>query len=405
MTGELHAKALLLAVALALLAPATATATPPSTFADLLARAAAAEPAARDALVRAFVAERRAGEGLPVVEAEGSVVFVYLAEGGEESVRLVGDFSPRSFFDPYWHPEGEPMERVGPLFHRRVVLEPDARVDYAFRVEGELVPDPGNPRRIVSGVAGGEVSELVMPGHRLPAAAEPRPGVPRGMLEVVGEAWASPKVTIYLPPGYDPAGDYPTLYTTDGAGWIELIGLPTLLDNLIAEGAIEPVVAVLVDAAADRSAWHYLSADYLAHFERVVAHVDRRYATRERPGERVHAGTSSGGRAALFAGLERPELFGRLALLSPSISAPLHVWSPWLTGRHAPDSALEVFVSAGTYEPSIHQDALALAAFLEPKVARLTTRITHEGHSFGTWRGAAEAMLRWFFGKERTAGR
>ena len=390
-------------LALALLAPAASTAAPIG-FDAFLARAVAAEPAAREALVRQFVLERRAGEGLPIVEADGTVVFLYLAEGGEESVRLVGDFSPQSFFNPYWDAEGEPMERVGPLFYRRHDLETDARLDYAFRVDGELVPDPENPRRIFSGVAGGEVSELVMPEHRLPAAAEPREGVPRGTLEVVDEAWATPKVTVYLPPGYDPAGDYATLYTTDGAGWLELLRLPTLLDNLIAEGAIEPIVAVLVDAPEDRRAWHYFSPDYLAHFERVVAHVDRRYATRARPGDRVHAGTSSGGRAALFAGLERPELFARLALLSPELSGPLHVWSPWLTGRHAPDPSLEVFVSAGTYEPSIHQDALTIARYLEPKVARVTTRITHEGHSFGTWRGAAEQMLRWFFGSGRTAG-
>lgn len=64
----------------------------------------------------------------------------------------------------------------------------------------------------------------------------------------------------------------------------------------------------------------------------------------------------------------------------------------------------EVFLSAGTFEPSFHRDAVTLARYLEPRVARVTTRITHEGHSFGTWRGAAEAMLRWFFGSGRAGG-
>jgi hypothetical protein len=89
-------------------------------------------------------------------------------------------------------------------------------------------------------------------------------------------------VTIYLPPGYDAARDYSTLYTADGSAWVDYIGLPTILDNLIAAGAIEPVVAVLIDAAADRSAWYHFNADYLEYLKRVVTYVDDHYATRER---------------------------------------------------------------------------------------------------------------------------
>jgi len=118
-------------------------------------------------------------------------------------------------------------------------------------VDGKRTLDPLNPRTIVSGAGEGDASELVMPAHHIPEEVVVDARAPRGTLHVVQEPWATPKVTIYLPASYDPKHEYATLYTADGSAWIDYIKLPTILDNLISANAIEPIIAVLIDAAAE----------------------------------------------------------------------------------------------------------------------------------------------------------
>ena len=374
-----------------------------ASFDAFLAGYRAAPPEERRARLERFLAERRGAGGLPVAGPTGEAVFLYAGDGTEREVRVVGDFLPASPYGVSWSTTGERMERIGELFFLRRRFEPDARLDYRLVVDGEPRVDPLNPRTILSGAGGGEASVLVMPGHRLPPELEPRAGAPRGRLVTVDEPWAVPAVRVYLPPGYHGSRRYPALYTTDGAAWVDLLRLPAILDNLIAEGAIEPVLAVLVDVPEDRRAWHFYSEDFLAHLARVVAHVDGAYATRAEATARVHAGTSSGGRMAFWVGLRRPDLFRRVAMLSPELSAPLHLWEPLLAGRSRPDPGLRVWLGAGTYEPAIHRDAELLAGVLRGQGIAVETLFTPQGHSFGAWREAAAAMLRHFFGGASSA--
>ncbi|MDP9348654.1 MAG: alpha/beta hydrolase-fold protein [Gemmatimonadota bacterium] len=371
-----------------------------SGFADFLRKYEASPPEVRQTVARAFVAWQQARGGFPIVEADGNAVFFYLGRGDEADVRVVGDFRPGSFFSVYWDTVGEPLTRAGGIFYRRRAFEPDARIDYAFVVDGRRTPDPLNPRTLFSGPGGGEASELVMPGHRLPAEVVERPGVPRGTLQVVREPWAVPKVSVYLPPGYDRSRDYPTLYTTDGSAWAELVRLPTILDNLIADREIEPVIAVMIDAAPDRSAWYSYNPDYLAYLRRVVEYVDGRYATRKSAAQRLHAGSSAGGRATAYVGLELPELFGNLAMLSPSFSGPVYYWEPYFGGRKRPAPHLRVWMSAGTYEGYIHRDAQTMQAYFERVGIPTRAVYVHQGHSFGAWREGAVQMLRHFLSRQ-----
>ena len=366
-------------------------------FDDFLRQYAATDSAAQASLARSFVDWQQARGGFPIAESSGRVVFVYFTGGLEHDVRLTGDFRPKGISNPYWDVVGEPMTRVGSIFYLHRMFELDARLDYRFIVDGKRALDPLNPRKIVSGTGEGDASELVMPAHQIPAETSVNSGVPRGTLHVVQERWATPRVTIYLPVGYDAKQEYPTLYTADGRAWIDYIGLPTILDNMISAKAIEPIVAVLIDASADRSAWYDCNPEYLAYLKRVVAYVDDRYGTRARADGRVHAGTSAGGKASAYVGFEVPEVFGNVALLSPSVSASPSCFEPYFSGRKIPDRRLRVWMSAGTYEGAIHSEAESMAAFFSRVRVPVEASYVHQGHSFGAWRENAVGMLRFFF--------
>lgn len=366
-------------------------------FDEFLPRYTAASPESRPALANAFIEWQRARGGFPIIERDGSVIFFYLGSGDEQEVRVVGDFRQTSFYNVGWDSVGEPMARVGALFYRRQKFERDARIDYKFAVNGQSRTDPLNPRTIFSGAGGGDASELIMPDYRLPTEIVERPNIARGTLQVVSQSWATPKVTVYLPPGYDPARKYPTLYTADGSAWIEYMKLPTILDNLIADREIEPLIAVMIDAAKDRRTWYYYNPDYLAYLQRVVEHVDRNYATRARAEERVHAGTSAGGRITLYTGFEMPQLFRNLAMLSPALDGPAHYYEPYFSGRRRPERALRIWLSAGSYEGSIDRDAHTIEDYFNKVGVPVKSVYVHQGHSFGAWRGLIPDMLKYFF--------
>jgi enterochelin esterase-like enzyme len=366
-----------------------------------------AAPHERASLTRAFVAARAERGGFPIVEADGTVVFFHVGAGGERSVRLLGDFRPRSRSNVYWDERGVAMTRAardGAVWFRRLRFETDARLDYVFKVDGAIRLDPLNPAVVKSGMAG-EASVLVMPGHpRSRGADAGRAGdarpvpTPGGILRVVDEPWARPRIAIYLPAACDPATPCPVVYTADGSAMIEYLGLPGILDRLIADGVVEPIIAVLIDPAPDRGRWYDFNPDYLAYLERVVAYVDDAYPTRARAGDRLHLGTSAGGRAALHAGLTRPDLFGRLGILSPALAGRRReVRSAFRAAGGTGLNDLSVWLSAGTYEGSIHGETLRLERRFRAAGAAVRLSSTHEGHSFGAWRDQVEALLEHFY--------
>ena len=384
--------------------------TTPSGFEDFARRYRDAAPNKRADLAQTFIEERRSLGGFPIVESDNTVVFLYVGQGTEQNVSLVGDFRTRSFNSPYWNEAGESLSRIvpdAPVFFRRMKIEPDARLDYQFAVDGKYALDVLNRRTLVSGAApsrGGDgetASELVMPGYRSSPATAVRDDVQRGRVSVIDEPWATPRVTIYLPPGYDAARKYPVVYTADGRQWRDFMGLPTILDNLAADRTIEPVIAVMIDSAKDRNDWYLFNPAYLEYVERVVDYVDRHYSTRVGPQFRLHVGSSAGGRVGLYVGLERPGLFSDVALMSPSLTAPPHYYEPYFSGRKRPDRRLKVWLSAGTYEGYIHADTQLMERYLRKAGLSVKAVYTHEGHSFGAWRNLAPAMLAHFFPPKR----
>jgi enterochelin esterase-like enzyme len=362
----------------------------------------------RKRLLEDFIQQQQRAGGFPIRSNNGSVIFFYAGKGIEKEVRIIGDFRSRSFYNVYWDETGEQMARAfenSPLFYKRMTFEKGARIDYKFVVDGKRLTDPLNPRTVVSGIAPAEtnesiaiVSELVLPGYVLPDALNENPNVAQGKLITVEEPWAMPKIRIYLPPDYDSNQKYPVIYTADGSAWLDFIRLPALLNNLMTQKRIKPVIAVMIDSMADRRTWYYYNPQYLTYIKKVVDYIDANYSTIQDPGARLHAGSSAGGAITLYAGFERPDLFRKLALLSPSLMGPPHYYEPYFTGRKKLHPELEIWLSAGTYEPYIHQDALTMEAYF--KRAGLTPRvsITPEGHSFGAWRSAAQKMLLHFFG-------
>ncbi|MBH0095679.1 DUF3327 domain-containing protein [Psychrobacter sp. NZS113] len=131
-------------------------------------------------------------------------------------------------------------------------------------------------------------------------------------------------ITIYSPAIDDSQhnrGDAVLLYIFDAESYIDTVGLPTILDNLIAAGEIPPVTAVFIsnpdgDARARELPANPVFADVLAN--ELVPKINKRLPIAIPKDRTIIAGSSYGGLAATTIALRHPDIFGNVISMSGS---------------------------------------------------------------------------------------
>ena len=205
------------------------------------------------------------------------------------------------------------------------------------------VIDPLNPNHWSADPADPDVPEhqgfstVEMPDAPVQPWLTPRKGVPEGKIEKHSFSSALLKnereVAVYLPPGYSKsAKPYGLLVLFDENAYLknekESLRVPTetILNNLISEKRIPPLVALFVDNAPGNARSRELPcnpqfADFL-NFE-LVPWARRLYNVTTDPHQVVIGGSSYGGLAATYAGLRHSETFGNVLSQSGS-----YWWTP-----------------------------------------------------------------------------
>jgi enterochelin esterase-like enzyme len=156
-----------------------------------------------------------------------------------------------------------------------------------------------------------------------------RPSVAKGAVDTVTYAsktvGASRKALVYTPPGYTKAQKYPVLYLLHGIGGDELEwfvqGQPhVILDNLYADGKIEPMIVVLPNGRAmknDRATGNIFEKDKVEAFSTfekdllndLIPFIEKRYPVIKDREHRAIAGLSMGGGQSLNFGLGNLDRF------------------------------------------------------------------------------------------------
>ena len=148
-------------------------------------------------------------------------------------------------------------------------------------------------------------------------------------------------IVVYLPPGYNSgAASCPVLYLQDGQNLFDphtAFGgqdwrADVTADELIRRGAIEPLIMVGIYNAGVRRISEYTPTKDARRrkggkgerYARMTAHelkpfIDREYRTRRAAAHTGVGGSSLGALVSLETGLLYPRVFGRMALLSPSV--------------------------------------------------------------------------------------
>lgn len=153
------------------------------------------------------------------------------------------------------------------------------------------------------------------------------------------------RMTIYTPPGYEQGKDsYPVFYLLHGSGgdeeaWISLGAVARVMDNLLAEGKIKPMIVVMPNGNPSKEAAPgetpanlsytptmsnampgYKDGVYEESFGEIIKFIDTNYRTKADKANRAIAGLSMGGFHSLYISANMPETFNYIGLFSPGVS-------------------------------------------------------------------------------------
>lgn len=239
-------------------------------------------------------------------------------------------------------------------------------------------------------------------------------------------------IIVYLPPGYEesPGSRYPVLYLHDGQNLFDAETAfqgqeweaDETADALIHAGLIEPIIMVGIYNSGPTRVDEYTpmrgaygheggKASFYADMiiEELKPFIDAAYRTLPNVGNTGLGGSSLGGLVTLYIGLSHPGIFGKLAVLSPS------VW--WRNGgilrmirdNPIPEPRPKIWLDTGTAEGShparILRDARLLRDLLCRKGWRLGTDLAYMEdhgayHCERAWGARLPFALRFLFGPD-----
>ena len=387
--------------------------------------------------------------GTPIVEtigdSHGSTLQVSFYWHGDSATHAVALITPLALLDI----QASALSRVEgtDVWYKSLNLPSDTRFAYRFSINDNLVPfeketnfgarmagmraDPLN-RKVFDYGPFGTMSILELPAAPSDSLIRSRPGMPAGTLEQATipskASGESRTVTVYVPPNYakgtgaqgqrsaDPsarrsAGVGPParlIVLMDGESYQSLLPTPTILNNLIAQRAIPPVIAVLVHNPADtRDRDLNCNPDWDRFIvSELVPWVTTRYRVSDQPEQRVIGGFSLGGLAAACVAIRNPNVFGNVIAQSGSFYRASGGDEPeWVARRLAASQRLPLRfnLSIGRFEtaaipnrdPSMLTASRHLRDVLKAKGYDVAYQELSSGHEHVAWRAILGDAIGW----------
>lgn len=327
----------------------------------------------------------------------------------------------------YDDPNAKQVELSGDISTKPLAMERDAKglwsvttralpaeiYGYSFLVDGRHEFDPERTAEVLPNLSFRQTS-VTVPGDT-PEPWEPQ-AIAHGTLRIhrytthvaKGLTADQSEFAVYTPPGYDPAAKvpYPTLYLLHGwsqtdRGWTQDQQADLILDRLLADGKIRPMVVVMPLGYGEMSfvrqgfgIWNSpapvnrnteLFTEVL--LTEVMPQVEAAYNVSRSREDRAIAGLSMGGLEALTVGLNHTDKFAYVG----GFSAAVHLLKPeQVSLLGAPDAAKRadlrlLWVACGTEDSLIAANRVLVAELKDAKLP-VTAVETPGAHVSYVWR-------------------
>jgi enterochelin esterase family protein len=212
-------------------------------------------------------------------------------------------------------------------------------------------------------------------------------------------------IKIYKPVEYENLTDLPCLYINDGLEALEFCSYNNILDNLIADKKIAPVIVVFIECKEGDSEYYINKTDEYttAICDELLPLIEKKYRTSQSPTKRVASGISAGAHIALLTPLKRPDKFLNAAGQSTTITNELIEEVENGAGNN---KAFRFYFDVGRFDllsgAVDNQPFLYLNQGLHKQMKRLklnhTLNVFNDGHQWANWRERVDEILIYFFG-------
>ena len=310
----------------------------------------------------------------PQVLPNSSVVFkVKAPEANNVSVKFGKQYKMTKDDEGFWSVATDSLD---PGFHY-----------YVLNIDGAEVVDPSTKtyygmERIASGV------EIPAKDQQFYALKDVPHGNVQEILFPSKSTRTSRRAFVYTPPEYHKNDKkYPVLYLQHGWGedetaWSKQGHANLIMDNLIAEGKIEPFIIVMTYGMTNEVVWGKLDEFDITRFQTVlvdelIPYVDSHFRTKADQAHRAMAGLSMGGFETRLITLNKPEVFSHYAILSGGTYTPEDL--------KAHDNLKLVFLSCGSKERP-EGIKKAVEALKEAGINAVDHVSEGTAHEFLTWR-------------------
>lgn len=213
---------------------------------------------------------------------------------------------------------------------------------------------------------------------------------------------------VYVPARFRRNRRYPLLIVHDGADYLHFANLKTVLDNLIHNLEIPPLIVAMIQSP-DRLREYAADERQAAHLaEELLPFMTGRYPLLDEPQARGVMGASLGGVASLHAAWHFPQLFGSLLLQSGSFAFSdigRHEYGPVFSPivrfmnefRESPGHpADKIYMSCGIYESLIYENR-SLVPRLQGQGIEVRFEEARDAHNWENWRDRLRNGLSWLF--------
>lgn len=357
--------------------------------------------------------DRPVNQYVTQVNADRSITFRLYAPQAKK-VSVFTGATPESYVS---HPM---VKDASGIWSFRSAVQAPNLYEYFFSVDGFRSIDTGTayakPQRQVN------TSLILVPGSILDVR-----NVPHGDVRTL--TYHSPQlkrerqVAVWTPPGYDGKGaPLPVLYFYHGFGdslrsAIDQGRVPEMMDNLLAEGKIKPMLVVIPDTETDTATT--TPEDYVPQERRklfyprnaqaadrelihdIIPLINKRFNVRHDAEGRALAGLSQGGYQALVSGLSHLDYFSALATLSgvstttvPDARVAAQLEKPQQINRQLKNFTVVV----GENDIVTGKDIAGLKQTLEEKGVKFDYHAWPKlGHEMDVWRPAYAEFVQKLF--------
>lgn len=368
-------------------------------FNDFINKLSSISSEQRKTAVKEFLDEKKK---TPVIESDSILTFIWY--GKAESVLITGNLQNG------WASR-DTLNKIScgdeNIFYRSFIVPSDSRFNYVFIVDGQYRLDLLNPATVPS--VNGIQSEAAMPEFKFNHVLNYKPETPHGTLDSLNfiskdDSIKTRQLKIYLPYGYKNLSDLPVVYVLDGNEALNLANYKNVLDNIIADKKIPPVIAVFIPSVQRMEELIGPKRKNMtaAICNELVPVIDSLYKTARVPAKRAIMSTSYGGNLALATVIERNDVFLNVSAQSIIEGELYNLLASESENKSFPQD-LKVYLDYGIYEYNGPQGNLLnsikfFSGCLNSYNIKHTFAENHDGHEWAAWRQNTDRILMFFWG-------